>query len=183
MMTARWVVVRRLVLGFLVLVVAGIATGLIVGWIGSTVLGSVHDMKSPPPPAARASTGPGPTSAPASTATSSSSPTGAATPTGPTTSLGPTGALVIGSISPSTAAAGQRVDLRGAYPGAAPGTTIQIQQQAGSGPWKDFPAVTTVSRDGTWSMWIKTWLKGTQQLRVRDPATGATSAPVTLTIG
>lgn len=194
-MTARRVAMRRLVLGFLVLVVAGIATGLIAGWIGSTLLGAVHNVKSPQPPAPRASSGP--TTSPGGS-TSGTAASGGSTPAGPsgsssavasTTSPAPTastaatGALTIASISPTTASAGQRVDLTGAYPGAAPGTTIQIQQQVGSGPWKDFPATTTVSRDGTWSMWIKTWIQGTQQLRVLDPATGTTSAPVTLTIG
>lgn len=194
MKTARRVTLRRLVLGFLVLVVAGIATGLIAGWIGSTLLGVVHNVKPPAPPAALASIGPTPSPSASASATASSGGTAPASPSQATSAVASTssaeptasdtasGGLSIASISPTSASAGQRVDLGGAYPGAAPGTKIQIQQQVGSGPWKDFPASTTVSRDGTWSMWIKTWIKGTQQLRVLDPATGTTSAPVTLTI-
>lgn len=105
-----------------------------------------------------------------------STPTTAATPT-PT----PTPADVTATPDAATAAAGSRVYVRGTVQGADPGTPMVLQQQEG-GAWTDFPAHTSVNRDGSYQIWFMTGRKGPGSWRMAVPSTGQTSEPFTVTI-
>jgi hypothetical protein len=83
------------------------------------------------------------------------------------------------TVSPTTVGPGERINLSGSY--GREGASLQVQRQQG-GVWGDFPVTTTVS-GGTFDTWIVTSQTGTVQFRVLDRATGATSNPVTVTIG
>ncbi|MGN6331649.1 MAG: hypothetical protein ACTHOD_08345 [Motilibacteraceae bacterium] len=103
-------------------------------------------------------------------------PSTSATPT-PT----PTPADVTATPEATTAAAGSRVYVRGTVTGADPGTPMVLQRQQDGG-WTDFPAHTSVNKDGSYSIWFMTSRTGEGSWRMAVPSTGQTSAPFTVTI-
>lgn len=107
---------------------------------------------------------------PAPTTSTSSTPT-------PT----PTPAEVTATPDATSAAAGSRVYVRGTVTGADPGTAMVLQRQQ-DGAWSDFPAHTTVNKDGSYSIWFMTSRKGEGSWRMAVPSTGQTSPPFTVTI-
>ncbi|MGQ0467916.1 MAG: hypothetical protein ACT4QG_21685 [Sporichthyaceae bacterium] len=72
-----------------------------------------------------------------------------------------------------------RIVLSGQAQGVKPGTRITVQRKQGSA-WTDFPAGTTVDKDGSYELWIMTQRSG--QFRMKDEGSGATSEPVTVTV-
>jgi hypothetical protein len=73
-----------------------------------------------------------------------------------------------------------RVDLSGRYPGHG-GATLVVQRREG-GSWDRFPVSATV-HSGSFHTWVASGRSGPNRFRMLDPATGATSAPVTVTVG
>lgn len=71
-----------------------------------------------------------------------------------------------------------RVSLFGAYPGH--GGALVVQRREG-GHWDRFP-VTVVVRAGHFHTWVASGYPGRNLFRVVDPATGTSSAPVTVTV-
>lgn len=68
-----------------------------------------------------------------------------------------------------------RIILSGLAQGVKPGSRITVQRKQGSG-WTDFPAGTTVEKDGSYELWIQTSRSGA--FRMKDEQSGATSEPV-----
>lgn len=68
-----------------------------------------------------------------------------------------------------------RIILSGVATDVKPGSRITVQRKQGRG-WSDFPAGTTVGKDGSYSLWIKTQRSG--EFRMKDEKSGATSEPV-----
>jgi hypothetical protein len=108
-----------------------------------------------------------------------------ALPPAPSTSASPTPtptpAEVTATPDATTAAAGSRVYVRGTVTGVAPGTAMVLQRQDG-GAWSDFPAHTSVNKDGSYSIWFMTSRTGEGSWRMAVPSTGQASAPFTVTI-
>ncbi len=74
-----------------------------------------------------------------------------------------------------------QITLTGTY-SATDGTTLQVQRQESNGTWADFPVDATVT-GGTFSTYIETGRTGTNNIRMIDPATSATSNVVTVDVG
>jgi hypothetical protein len=72
-----------------------------------------------------------------------------------------------------------KIILSGVAEGVKPGSRITVQRKQGGG-WSDFPAGTTVDKDGTYSLWIKTSRSG--EFRMKDEKSGATSKPVNVKV-
>lgn len=72
-----------------------------------------------------------------------------------------------------------RIILSGLAQGVKPGSRITVQRKQGSG-WTDFPAGTTVEKDGSYELWIMTQRSGA--FRMKDEQSGATSEPVTVKV-
>lgn len=72
-----------------------------------------------------------------------------------------------------------RIILSGLAQGVKPGSRITVQRKQGSG-WTDFPAGTTVEKDGSYELWIQTNRSGA--FRMKDEQSGATSEPVTVKV-
>ncbi len=70
------------------------------------------------------------------------------------------------TASPSQAGTYQRVNLTGTYPGAGPGTSLQVQRREGTA-WVDFPTSATVS-GGKFSTYVETGRPGPNRFRVFD---------------
>ena len=70
---------------------------------------------------------------------------------------------------------GGKIILSGVAEGVKPGSRITVQRKQGGG-WSDFPAGTTVDKDGSYSLWIMTQRSG--EFRMKDEESGATSEPV-----
>ncbi len=83
-------------------------------------------------------------------------------------------------VSPSRVATGQRIDLRGTYPGGA-GSVLQVQRKEG-GAWADFPVSFSVGTD-SFTTYITTSRTGRAMLRVFDKAAGKASNPVSVVVG
>jgi hypothetical protein len=158
---------RQLLVGLGVLLVIGAVVGVIVAGIAvraADYLG-VGDHHSSTPALVLPSTG-------NATHTASSPP--------PPSSHPPPAPTITLSMSPTSVAASQRVNISGHYPGG-DGSTLQVQRALGSGPWADFPVTTHVTGD-SYATYIETSYTGINHFRMRDAATGKTSNVVTVTI-
>jgi hypothetical protein len=121
--------------------------------------------------------------APPSTATSSAvSPGTAATPAGPTdTSAAPSAPRIRLEAPDRTVAALEIVELTGSYPGAAPGTTLNVQRRQ-NGAWVAFPLPTVVLPSRRYVAHVELGRVGAHRLRVVAPGSGDRSNTVTLRV-
>lgn len=183
---------RRVLVGLVLVALAGVIVGVLAGLAGHSLAGLVGAPTPPTPPPPRASMGPptpletpsspAPSTAGSTASTPSGTPTESSSPT-PSASPTPTPGELTLTASPTSAAPGTRIDLTGTYPGAAANTTLQVQRRLDGSDWTDFPVTARTGGDGTFSTWVKTSRQGVNEFRVVDPATGASSAPVSVTIG
>ena len=65
---------------------------------------------------------------------------------------------------------------------AAPGTALRVQVLERPGRWADFPLPTVVDEVGRFRTYVELGGRGVHRVRVVDPASGATSAVVAITI-
>jgi hypothetical protein len=84
------------------------------------------------------------------------------------------------SASPRRVQEMGRVNLFGRYPRHA-GARLRVQRLDG-GRWGNFP-VSVAVRGGRFRTWVVSGRRGTNQFRVRDPATGQVSPAVAVTVG
>jgi hypothetical protein len=172
---------RTAVLAVALIVLAGVALGGLVGLLGGRLVGSIEVSEPPPPPAKAAASK---KASPTPTEGGQNSP--APTPGSPaaTTPGSPSAGLTLTAQADASAASpGQRITITGFYAGAPAGTRLQVQRRVGSGGWQDFPATTRTDADGGFDVWIRTNVKGPQELRVLDTASGLACDPIPVTIG
>jgi hypothetical protein len=171
----RSVTGRGVLIAVAILVAAGAVLGIGGGLLGGSLLGGIK-ASAPPPPAPRASAGPTVTPTPSA---HSSSAAAAATTAAPT----PTPQTLTAQADKTSAKPGERITITGTYAGAPAGTSLQVQRKIGDGDWKDFPARTRTDSSGGYDVWMRTSVKGSQQIRVADPSAGVASDPISITIG
>lgn len=171
---------RNAVLAVALIVLAGVVLGALVGLLGGRLVGSVKVSEPPPPPAkAAASKTASPTPSEGGGETPVQTPgSPAATPESPSAGL-----TLTAQADASAASPGQRITITGFYAGAPAGTLLQVQRRVGSGAWQDFPASTRTDADGGFDVWVRTNVKGAQELRVLDTASGLACDPIPVTIG
>lgn len=91
----------------------------------------------------------------------------------------PAGTGLTLSTPQTSVGAGQRIELTGVGPD---GHVLTVQRLEGTS-WVGFAGVQAHVRGGTYQTWVQTSQPGAQQWRMGDPATGAVSNPVTVTVG
>jgi hypothetical protein len=79
----------------------------------------------------------------------------------------------------TTVKAWTKVALTGRTTGVAAGTKVQVQRKQ-NGRWVKFPAITTVTKSGTYRVWVKSGRAGVNQFRVLTP--NVASSPVNITV-
>lgn len=169
---------RQLLVGFAVLVIVALLVGGIVGIIAIKAA-DVAGIGSTPSSDSGKVTFPTVTS----TKKSTNSPTTPAGPTGstpPTQTSQPPDSGITLIASPAQAGTYQRVNLTGTYPGAAQGTSVQVQRREGAA-WADFPTSATVS-GGRFATYIETGHPGPNRFRVFDAGASMASNIVVVQI-
>lgn len=171
---------RTALAAVVLIVLVGLALGALVGLLGGQLVDSIEVSEPPPPPAQAAAS-----KSASPTPTEGGENTPAPTPGGNTATPGsPSAGLTLTAQADATAASpGQRITITGFYAGAPAGTLLQVQRRVGSGGWQDFPATTRTDADGGFDVWLRTTVKGPQELRVLDTASGLACDPITVTIG
>ena len=160
-------------------IVLGVAVGLLLSWVGTSVLdaagidgedtgGSQRPIMTDP-----VETTPSTTPTPDEPTTSE--------PTEPTTTNEPgdkVGTLV---ATPESAASFQRVTLTGRLPGVPAGTSLQVERLEG-GSWVTFPTTATATASGSFSTYVELGQPGANQMRVVLPGSSRSTPTVTITI-
>jgi hypothetical protein len=85
------------------------------------------------------------------------------------------------SVSQTSVAPMQQIDLTGVYPGGE-GAILKVQRQE-SGTWSDFYSVTATVSNQTFSTYVQTGLAGPHRFRVVDTSSGKASNVVRVTVG
>jgi len=80
----------------------------------------------------------------------------------------------------ATAKVWTKVSLTGKSTGVPAGTKVQVQRKQ-NGKWVNFPATTTVTKSGTYSVWVKSGRVGVNQFRVLTPKVASSPVSVTIT--
>ena len=163
------------------LVVTGIAIGLVVGLLGTTVLRSMglEEQPAPEPTPEEQVTevidgGPdADDQSPSDEETDEAEEEDAKE----TANKPPPSVL---KASPNPASAGAEITLSGSFRGLHAGS-LQVQRREG-GTWTDFPVDASVDSDGTFSTYIITSRSGTAPFRMLHEDTGRTSPIVKVTI-
>lgn len=166
-------------------VVLGVVVGLLLSWVGTSVLeaagingddgGTAQRpiMQDPATPTPTPTASPAPTPAEPTT-TEPTEPTTTATNKPP---VG-TGTLV---VTPQSAPAFARVTLTGRLPGVPAGTSLQVQRfEAGS--WVAFPTTATSAASGSFSTYVEIGQPGPNRMRVIVPGSGRSTPTATITI-
>jgi hypothetical protein len=78
-------------------------------------------------------------------------------------------------------AANEKLTISGRLTPAEDGVRLVVQRLEG-GQWQDFPATTTTSNDGGYSLWIQSGRKGVNTYRVARPDNGTASPEVRVTV-
>lgn len=165
------------------LVITGIAIGLVVGLLGTTVLRSMGLEEQPPPeptPQEQVTEvidggdDSGDESEPPATDETTDETDGE----DPTTPQRPPSVL---EVSPNPAAPGEEITLTGSFRNLHAGT-LQVQRREG-GTWTDFPVTASLSPSGSFSTYIITSRTGTAPFRLLHEETGRSTPVVRITIG
>lgn len=178
---------RTLLQAVLKVVAVAVVAGVVIG-LSALVLVKALGLNSAPAAHSAASDSASPSALP-TVALSSPGATDQATPTvspssTPTTTAPPKKkkkkAIQL-SASPASVHAMQRVNLTGTWPGH-DNVALQVQSMQ-TGAWTDFAGVQAQVSAGTFTTYVQTGRAGDNQFRVRDPASGAVSKAVTVTVG
>ncbi len=175
---------RALLQAVLKVVAVAVVAGVVIG-LGALVLVKGLGLNSAPAAHSSAPAAASPSALP-TVALSSPGPTGQATPTASPSSTPPTPApkkkkAIQLSASPASVHAMQRVNLTGTWPGHDK-VALQVQSKQ-TGAWTDFAGVQAQVSGGTFTTYVQTGRAGENRFRVRDPASGAVSKAVTVTVG
>lgn len=162
----RKALARKFAWGF---VVAGVAIGLIFGlggvlFVDATGLKDVS-LPATPTPSATATPTPKPTPTP------TRKPTAEATPE-------PSLQAANSSISP-----GERLRLKGEFPGAGKGALLQVQVKDKGSTWDDFPVTTRTDKDGKYTTVIFTTRTGEREFRMLRKDTNDATPAIKISIG
>jgi len=165
-------------------VVLGVVIGLILSWVGTSVLdaagidGDSGGTAQRPIMQDPATPTPSPTATPDEPTTTE--PTEPTEPTTTPTDKPPSGAGTL-VATPQSASAFTRVTLTGRLPGVAAGTSLQVQRlEAGS--WVPFPTTATATASGSFSTYVEIGQPGPNRMRVIVPGSGRSTPTATITI-
>ena len=86
------------------------------------------------------------------------------------------------SAASSSVARLERLAITGTVAGASPGTLLRVQLLLPPARWVDLPVPTVVDDSGGFTTYVALDRPGTNQLRVRDPASGLTSNVLSVTV-
>ncbi len=165
-------------------VVLGVVIGLLLSWVGTSVLdaagidGGSGGTAQRPIMQDPATPTPSPTATPDEPTTTEPTEPTKSTTTPTDKPPGGTGTLV---VTPQSAPAFTRVTLTGRLPGVPAGTSLQVQRlEAGS--WVTFPTTATAAASGSFSTYVEIGQPGPNRMRVIVPGSGRSTPTATITI-
>ena len=165
-------------------VVLGVVVGLLLSWVGTSVLDAAgingDDGGTAQRPIMQDPVAPTPSPTATPTEPTTTEPT---EPTEPTTTRTDEPSAGAGTLAatPESAAAFTRVTLTGRLPGVPAGTSLQVQRLE-DGSWMPFPTTATATASGSFSTYVEIGQPGPNRMRVIVPASSRSTRTVTITI-